>query len=47
MIFNPESSSRKRGYIPPEACDCSFCLQFLLAVSDDIDPGIEDDWGTV
>lgn len=33
-------------YIPPEAYECSACLQYLLAESDGfIDPGIDEEWG--
>jgi len=43
-IFS-DAVSERRGYVPPEACECSMWLQQMLAESEMIDPGVDDPWG--
>ena len=47
MYFDPQAVSRKRCYTPPEAAECAICLHTMLAESEMIDPGVEDQWGEV
>ena len=44
MLFYQQITSKKRGYTPPEAEECSFRTCELIAGSP-IDPGEDEQWG--
>ncbi|MBP5720528.1 MAG: hypothetical protein J6W82_05640 [Bacteroidales bacterium] len=46
MITIVKRTSANKSYSPPEICSCSILEpQYMLAESEQIDPGTDDPWG--